>query len=1139
MLRSSNFCIHASLIIGAIVVMTVYNISSWRAMPKREGGRKRFHAVKNVVTAANTTSFNPPPRAIVFPAPPPPLACVLVTFKLPKIADPMRTIAHRNIARMYKALAPKGILAYLATSQSSPTDSEAMWKVAGNEEIIHDVETNEYGTPFFKGLLERLEKRCPVSTPFVVYANADIMFDVGLVDTLKTLRGWGKERLLVVGRRKNHELKGHLETDAIDTVESELFIDVAQDYFILSRGLCHEWSTLPSYVIGRRAYDNALVDWAFHHANLVDATGSITALHQTTRDGNYAGHENLNYDDKEFNVRLPNAEYDHGSMGHAHFATVQEGPGAISVIERASGTVVWPEPVAPPQKQEEPDSIVFLDADEREVAFASLPSPLFVMFGNDGFREMMLNFLCNMASFDGVLRHTLVLVTSRRTFKFLTGSTRTDATFGLVSSAENLEASYDYDTRNYVSLMLLRGKALVSLLNRGKEIVWLEPDAYYSRNLLLQPQITETVSDLVFFQDHDNYCGCFIRFADTPAAKAFYGQIIEMMARDASQNDQTLLNFLVRSNPNLNYTVFDPCLFQSGAFVAESTKGRYENTCVGVRPVVRQHNWMIGAGTKIQFAKNHGRWVLNEASDQCRPRDLRIVVMTMNRAHSLARLLRSLSAAIYRPDYPMVDLQVSVDRHGDLDSATMELLHAFQWDHGFYEINVWDTNVGIYGQWVDSWPSERYPAWLYRAVVLLEDDLEVSPHFAKWFIEAHETYKSSQIGAVTGMRAGLVAKSGVQKSMSDLVPKGVTAFAYKLIATWSMSPTHAMWTQFRAWVKDKRANDRMFVPTVDGIVPSEWYREFLANGKEATMWEMWFVRFASDFNYYTVYPWVNEGTLAVVSNWRERGLHFFGDASQDYPLMSTWQPSLLMQTPLPMVEWGLSFYVCLTGYLYGQFSNQLLTIAAANQYAKDKGKFLRLQSIETLLENRQFLTRNWDSLFEPNAIPYFVIGDNLESCSETRTYEDVYTNEFLAKRTSPGWFTVPELALSIRNQAVSVQASVHGRSMDGQCAQYDTLCVRHDMDVPNLCKYSQAYIRNTFHINTSIEITLFTDGQNPEDDATYEIKDEHWFPVQVWSMVLSPKHIGNSKSSMDYMIALWKRQFGMQGTMEPIACYRI
>ena len=51
-----------------------------------------------------------------------------------------------------------------------------------------------------------------------------------------------------------------------------------------------DWSTLPPYVIGRRAYDNALVDWAFHNAVLVDATETIKAVHQTLADGNSAGH---------------------------------------------------------------------------------------------------------------------------------------------------------------------------------------------------------------------------------------------------------------------------------------------------------------------------------------------------------------------------------------------------------------------------------------------------------------------------------------------------------------------------------------------------------------------------------------------------------------------------------------------------------------------------------------------------------------------------------------------------------------------------------------------------------------------------------------------------------------------------------
>lgn len=1092
------------------VALTWYNMGVWHQIHQVKAKRKP------------PLPFTPvsPPTVLFDNTPWHPLVCVVVTFKQPKLEDWGRQIAHKNVARMYKSMSTHGVAAFLATTGSSPVDSEKIWREAGNSGIIPGVETNGHGTPFLWSLFERVEQRCPSSTPFVAYANADIMFDTGLVNTLTTLKKWGKDRLLVVGQRRNHELKGGLTWEEIQNVPSDLFLDVAQDYFIMSRGLLWDWSTLPPYVIGRRAYDNALVDWAFHNANLVDATETITALHQTTQDGNYAGHaEDLV--DKEYNVNLPGAKYDHDSVKHAKYTTQPCFDTHTCVMD--SGQLVW----SPHFKE----NISYRGLHPQ---FSALPDPVFVVFGNDAFLPMLRNFLCNTAAFPLMQRHTLLLVTTEGAADELLAM-GVNVTVGVINkpSLTLFQRGLDYNTLDYKRLMFLRGEVLVSLLDRGKSIVWMEPDAHYLDNLLNYPIIVETKDDVVLFWDHLSWGGGFIRFAPTPSAKKFYVRILELMNR-TGLDDQQALNEVIKKMES--FSTFDQCLFRSGAAFHKDGKGLYHDKCQGIRTVVQQHNWMVGAQSKIEFAKEHGAWYLSHDDLTCRARDLRVVVMTMNRPASLGRLLGSLNSAFYKPDYPMVDLSVNVD--GVLPhQETMDLLMGFKWRHGLYEVNAWKAQKGIYGQWVDSWPSELYPPWLYKAVVLLEDDLEVSPFYAKWFIEAHEVYKGGQIGAVTGMRAQLVAKTGVVKKVEELVPKRVSAFGYRLIATWSMSPTYAMWTHFRGWLKEVGPS---FVPLVEGIVPSEWYSSFMTQGKEATMWEMWFVRFAHDFNYYTIYPWVEEGRSTVICNWREPGLHFHGEASRDFPLMQTWHPRLLEQKPLPVVEWDLAFYVCLTDSLFGQFSNQLLTIAVANQYAKERSKFLRLQSTHFAEDRSWFLIPNWDVLFDADAIPFMEIGPDIATCSEQLTYGNVYMQEFLPKRQNVGWFTIPNLSLAIQHQAIKVVTSVHGRSLDHACNRFPLLCstgVEYEPYVPNLCYYNQTYVRQVFNIEESTEITLFTDGQNPQLDATYQIRDDHSFPVQLWSMVLSKKHIGNPRSSMDYLISRWKHQLGLHWTIEPSACY--
>ena len=275
-----------------------------------------------------------------------PLLCVGITFK--PTNESLKKQAYLNTAKMYQQL--KGVTAFLVITGFETAEQLSIWDETGykKETILNNTLTNIHGTPYLRSILDQVERACPATVPFVAYVNADIMFDNGLVRTLENLRSWvhaKKLGIMVVGRRSNHNLQDVLTVNEIEKVESELEIEVAQDYFIMTRTLI-DWDKIPNFVIGRRAYDNALVDWVYHNSILVDATETVLALHQTTADGNRAGHSNAN-PDKEFNVELPAVSFDHGSTNHAHFKTVfLERFKRVDVMKLEDGVnpvKVWPE----------------------------------------------------------------------------------------------------------------------------------------------------------------------------------------------------------------------------------------------------------------------------------------------------------------------------------------------------------------------------------------------------------------------------------------------------------------------------------------------------------------------------------------------------------------------------------------------------------------------------------------------------------------------------------------------------------------------------------------------------------------------------------------------------------------------------
>jgi hypothetical protein len=248
-----------------------------------------------------------------------PILCMVITFMNPK-NDVWKAFANANTAKMYYDF-KKYIVSYLAISHQEVNGLDT-WLAAGNNLFLNQTEYNEYKTPKFKSIFKQMEDVCPSEVFFVGYANADIMFDENLIKTLQSIKNWTikyKKSLLIVGQRLNFLLKGRLNVHDIKSLNAQIFQNNAQDFFITTRNF-FDWSLIPDFVIGRSAYDNALVDWAYHKNSLMDVTETVKALHQTVSDGNWAGRND--HPDREYNLNLPGATWDHAKTTYAHYKTV-------------------------------------------------------------------------------------------------------------------------------------------------------------------------------------------------------------------------------------------------------------------------------------------------------------------------------------------------------------------------------------------------------------------------------------------------------------------------------------------------------------------------------------------------------------------------------------------------------------------------------------------------------------------------------------------------------------------------------------------------------------------------------------------------------------------------------------------------
>lgn len=263
---------------------------------------------------------------------------------------------------------------------------------------------------------------------------------------------------------------------------------------------------------------------------------------------------------------------------------------------------------------------------------------------------------------------------------------------------------------------------------------------------------------------------------------------------------------------------------------------------------------------------------------------LRVIVMTMNRVGALQRLLDSLATAHYAGD--RVDVDIWVDRPagpgGELDAAVVAASHAWKWRHGVKTVRERPTHGGLFAQWLTTWNVTESTR---EAALILEDDLEVSPHFWVWLKGARAAYGGRpDVGGYTTQRATLRPRTNKAAGAVGplVVPDSHPVYLYKLVGSWGFSPSRDHWLRFLSWFAAAEA-DPSFRPYVKNVVMTDWYKRQEGQG---TMWTMWYVRWCEDNDIYTVYANL-PGGKTLASNWRESGLHYtVKKPSVDFPVLA-------------------------------------------------------------------------------------------------------------------------------------------------------------------------------------------------------------------------------------------------------------
>lgn len=166
-----------------------------------------------------------------------------------------------------------------------------------------------------------------------------------------------------------------------------------------------------------------------------------------------------------------------------------------------------------------------------------------------------------------------------------------------------------------------------------------------------------------------------------------------------------------------------------------------------------------------------------------------LVVVGYNRPDSLRRILASLSRAEY--DYEDIPLVISIDHSGN--EEVVETAGKFEWTHGAKRVIYHPERLGLRKHIISCGDLTEE----YGAVMILEDDLYVSPDFYNYAMQALEKYGDHP--SIAGI--SLNTKRELLESPYPFFPlhTGHDVFFQQFASSWGQVWNRRMWRDFRIW----------------------------------------------------------------------------------------------------------------------------------------------------------------------------------------------------------------------------------------------------------------------------------------------------------------------------------------------------
>ena len=222
-----------------------------------------------------------------------------------------------------------------------------------------------------------------------------------------------------------------------------------------------------------------------------------------------------------------------------------------------------------------------------------------------------------------------------------------------------------------------------------------------------------------------------------------------------------------------------------------------------------------------------------------------IVCPAYNRPHCLQRLLNSIAKGKY-PNGINIPLVISLDKSDN--TAVLKIASDFDWQYGTKKIIQHDNHLGLRKHILNCGDLTQQ----YEAIVLLEDDLFVSPYFYQYAKAALQFYAAdSQIGGIS-LYNYQIAESCFYPFMP--IENGSDVYFIQFASSWGQVWTAAQWQDFRTWYADNHL-----------IHDSDLLPHFVKEWPDYS-WKKRFIKYLIDKDKYFVFP-----RLSLTTNFGEQG----------------------------------------------------------------------------------------------------------------------------------------------------------------------------------------------------------------------------------------------------------------------------